>query len=138
MQNIDIQENLKEEIHQSFEDKENKHWHLWQEEKSLLVAVSKYELEDLRQVGATIVQQLQPSSVSSSVEAVLENLELFSEKEKYALLEGVLLSSYHLINIYPKKRRVKSRYLFRKPLFLKSNTMNLTQFLKPFPSPKTQ
>ena len=77
LQNIDIQENLKEEIHQSFEDKENKHWHLWQEEKSLLVAVSKYELEDLRQVGATIVQQLQPSSVSSSVEAVLENLELF-------------------------------------------------------------
>ena len=107
LQNIDIQENLKEEIHQSFEDKENKHWHLWQEEKSLLVAVSKYELEDLRQVGATIVQQLQPSSVSSSVEAVLENLELFSEKEKYALLEGVLLSSYHFDKYLSKKKTGK-------------------------------
>ncbi|CEN34697.1 leucyl aminopeptidase family protein [Capnocytophaga cynodegmi] len=107
LQKIDIQENLKSEIRQSFDKKENKHWCLWQEEKSLLVAVSKDDLEDLRQIGANVIGSLQPSAASPSTEVVFENIEMFSEKETYALLEGMLLSSYHFDKYLSKKKDSK-------------------------------
>lgn len=73
------------------EEKENKLWTLWEENKKYIVFSPKREAEDLRKLGATIYNQLKNDKEKI---AFFEDLGNLKKEQVYALIEGMLLGSY--------------------------------------------
>ncbi|MFD2909694.1 leucyl aminopeptidase family protein [Flavobacterium ardleyense] len=98
--NFDFPSSVADSIEKSFAKKENKVVLAHGEERNFLVTTPKMELEALRLVGASVFASLKKEEVSN---AAINGLAGLSDKERYAFLEGLFLSSYDF-NKYKKKK----------------------------------
>lgn len=85
---------------QAFEEKKNLIRILWENHRRFLVMLAKTELEAIRLAGASLYAILKQET-SSTVH--ISGLDKLTEKARYAMLEGLILSSYHFHKYKTKK-----------------------------------
>lgn len=85
---------------QAFEEKKNLIRILWENHRRFLVMLAKTELEAIRLAGASLYATLKQET-SSTVH--ISGLDKLTEKARYAMLEGLILSSYHFHKYKTKK-----------------------------------
>ena len=102
-----FQNSITESIEKAFAKNESKVVLTHGEKRNFFVITPKIELETLRLAGALVFASLKKEEVLNSV---LNGLATLSEKERYAFLEGLYLSSYDF-NKYKIKFNEKNDFL---------------------------
>ena len=90
-------------INKAFSEKKTQLWTSWTDKKEIIVALPHQNLEKIRLVGAKIYNALKNDLPN---QAILKGLENLTKESRLALLEGILLSSYHFDKYYKEKDAV--------------------------------
>lgn len=96
---FDFSENLNQQITNAIKEEKTKVWSLYTDKKYVVYS-SKSDKQSLRKFGAIIYKQLKEDGEKVAHFEFLEGLE---EEKVYALVEGIVLSSYDFLKYKSKK-----------------------------------